>query len=335
MTLTATINSSSGVNINYGATNYLDTITDAFDPATGRFGYFNVPYSNGSWTNASQYGIAGADTDGDGVYDDGTAFLAGGNMTYSQGALSGTVDTLAFGSAGISGITPGGYGYTTTSMSLASTDFTLTGLGLSGTTMNDVLYGLMNGDETALESWLASNAVIFNGGNGGDAYQGGTQADTLYGNAGNDTLAGGGGADTMNGNDGVDTVLGDAGNDTIDAGKGNDIINGGAGVDALTGGDDRDTFVFSSASDSSVSAFDTITQFQAGGSSSSIDIIDVSALGLTGGYSGTTATANSIWYDSSAGKFFADTSGDTTADFAIAVISVTGTLNASDFDFTV
>ena len=31
MTLTSTINSSSGINVNYGATNYLDTITDAYD----------------------------------------------------------------------------------------------------------------------------------------------------------------------------------------------------------------------------------------------------------------------------------------------------------------
>jgi hypothetical protein len=296
MTLTATINSSSGVNINYGATNYLDTITDAFDPATGRFGYFNVPYSNGSWTNASQYGIAGADVDGDGVYDDGTAFLAGGNMSYSQGALSGTVDTLTFGT-GLSGITVGGYGYSSTSLSIGSTDFTLTGLDLSGSDVNNVLYGLMNGDESYLEAWLASHSVIFNGGNGADSYQGGSQADTLNGGSGNDTLAGGGGAD---------------------------FLNGGAG---------NDTFVFASVSDSTTTAFDTIDIFQAGGAFSSIDIIDVRGLGLTGGFSGSTATAHSIWYDASAGKFFADTTGDTTADFAIKVNSLSGTLNASDFAF--
>jgi len=333
MTLTSTINSSSGINVNYGATNYLDTITDAFNPATGQFGYFNVPYSNGSWVNASQYGIAGADVDADGVYDDGTAFLAGGNMSYSQGALSGTVDTLAFGSAGISGITPGGYGYTTTAMSLASTDFTLTGLGLSGSTMNNVLYGLMNGDESALESWLASNAVIFQGGNGGDAYQGGTEADTLHGNAGNDTLAGGGGADAINGNDGIDTLLGEAGNDTIDAGKGNDIVNGGGGADSLTGGEDADRFVFSAASDSATGAFDTISDFNAGGASaaSSIDRIDLDALGLLG-YAGS-ATANRAWYDSGTGMIYADTSGDTTADFALQLTTPVGTLGAADFIF--
>jgi len=335
MTLTSTINSSSGINVNYGATNYLDTITDAFDPATGRFGYFTVPFSGGSFTNSSQYGLAGADVDGDGVYDDGTAILAGGNMTYSTATntLSGTVDTLTFGT-GLSNITVGGYGYSSTSMSIASTDFTLTGLGLSGTTMNNVLYGLMNGDESALESWLATNAVTFQGGNGGDGYQGGTQVDTLHGNAGNDTLAGGGGADIINGGDGVDTVLGEAGNDTIDAGKGNDIVNGGGGADALTGGDDSDLFVFSAASDSTSGAFDTINGFNA----TSADIIDVSALGLTAGYTGTTATANGLWLSSASGSsrtIYADVNGDTTADFQVSVTGITGVLNAADFDFIV
>lgn len=298
MTLTATINSSSGVNINYGASNYLDTVADAFDPATGRFGYFTVPLSGGSFTNSSQYGLASQDVDGDGVYDDGSAFLAGGNMTYSTATntLSGSVDTLTFGS-GLSNITVGGYGYSSTSMAIGSTAFTLSSLGLTGTDMNNVLYGLMNGDEAPLESWLASHAVIFNGGNGGDAYQGGSQADTLNGGGGNNTLAGGGGAD---------------------------FLNGGAG---------NDTFVFASASNSTTTAFDTIDIFQAGTASSSFDVIDVSGLGLTGGYSGSTATAHSIWYDSTAGKFFADTSGDTTADVAIKVNSLSGTLNASDFDF--
>jgi Ca2+-binding RTX toxin-like protein len=334
MTLTATINSSSGVNINYGATNYLDTITDAFDPASGRFGYFTVPFSGGSFTNSSQYGLAGADVDGDGVYDDGSAFLAGGNMTYSTATntLSGTVDTLTFGT-GLNNITVGGYGYSSTSMAVGSTDFTLSSLGLTGTDMNNVLYGLMNGDESYLEAWLASNAVIFNGGNGGDAYQGGTQADTLHGNAGNDTLAGGGGSDTINGGDGVDTVLGEAGNDTIDAGKGNDIINGGAGVDTLTGGDDADLFVFSAASDSAASAFDTITFFDAGGvlAATSVDKFDLDALNLTGFSGGGVAAANKAWFSGS--TLYADTSGDTTADFAVAVTSLSGTLTAADFVF--
>jgi Ca2+-binding RTX toxin-like protein len=284
MTLTSTINSSSGVNVNYGATNYLDTITDAFDPATGRFGYFNVPYVNGTWTNASQYGIAGTDIDADGVYDDGTAFLAGGNMSYSQGLLSGTVDTLAFGSAGITGITPGGYGYTTTSMSLASTDFTLTSLGLSGSTMNDVLYGLMNGDEAPLEAWLASNAVIFNGGNGADAYQGGTQVDQLNGGSGNDTLAGGGGADAL---------------------------NGGAG---------QDIFVFAAISDSAVGAGDTISDFNATNGANH-DTIDLSALDVFA-YNGTTAAANSAWYSS--GKISVDSTGDGVADLEVTIGTVTG-----------
>jgi Ca2+-binding RTX toxin-like protein len=295
MTLTSTINSSSGVNVNYGATNYLDTITDAFDPATGRFGYFTSPFVAGSFTNSSQYGVAGADTDLDGVYDDGTAFLAGGNMTYSTATntLSGTVDTLTFGT-GLSNITVGGYGYSSTSMSIGSTDFTLTGLGLSGTTMNNVLYGLMNGDEEPLEAWLASNAVIFNGGNGADSYQGGTQVDQLNGGSGNDTLAGGGGADAL---------------------------NGGAG---------QDNFVFAAISDSAVGAGDTISDFNATNGANH-DTIDISALDVFN-YNGTTAAANSAWYSS--GKIYADSTGDGVADLEVTIGTVTG-VNSADFHFAI
>jgi serralysin len=158
-----------------------------------------------------------------------------------------------------------------------------------------VLYGLMNGEEAALETWLSNNAVTFNGSDSADAYQGGSQADTLNGAGGADTLAGGGGAD---------------------------VLTGGAG---------NDTFVFAAASDSTVSASDTITSFSASGPGG-VDVLDVSALGLSGGYSGSTAAADSLWYDSTAGKFYADTDGDATADFAVTA-TVAGTLSNANFDF--
>jgi hypothetical protein len=285
------------VNFNYGASNYLDTVGDGFNSATGQFGYFNVaPSSTGAYTGATEYAIATADNDGDGVYDDGSAWIANGNFNYSRGSFTGTVDSLAFGT-GLSGITASGTGYSSTDTSLVSTDVTLSDLNMSGTDANNVLYGLMNGDETALETWLSNNAVTFNGGANADAYQGGSQADTLNGNNGNDTLAGGGGAD------------------------------------ALTGGAGNDTFVFAAASDSTVSASDTITQFVAGGVSGGVDKLDVSALGLSGGYSGSTAAADSLWYDSASKTFLADTDGDATADFAVVATSVTGTVDSGDFLF--
>ncbi|WP_318530223.1 calcium-binding protein [Rhizobium sp. TRM95796] len=291
---TATVNTTSGVNLNYGASNYLDTVGDGFNPATGQYGYFNVASSAGSYIGATEYVIATADNDADGVYDDGSAWIVNGNFNYSRGALSGTVDQLSFGT-GLNGVTAAGTGYTSTNASLASTDVTLSNLNMTGADVNTVLYGLMNGDESGLENWLSTHAVTFNGGAGADAYQGGSQADTLNGNGGNDTLAGGGGAD------------------------------------ALNGGSGNDTFVFAAVSDSSVSAFDTITSFSASGFGG-VDVLDVSALGLSGGYSGSTAAADSLWYDGAAGKFYADTDGDAAADFAVAATGV-GALTSANFDF--
>lgn len=271
MTATITVNSSAGVNVNYGASNYLDTVNDNFNPMTGRFGYF---YN--SFTNASQYGLATTDdADVDTFVDDGNALIAGGNMTYnlSTNVLSGSIDTIAFGDS-ISGVASTSPGVTTGAMSIGTTAFTMTSLGITGTTSSDnthqVLYNLMNGNEAPLETYLAAQAVIFQGNSGNDGFQGGSQADTLSGNAGNDTLAGGGGTDTISGGDGNDTVLGDAGNDAIDAGKGNDVIAGGTGADSLTGGDDADAFVFAAAGDSLVSGYDTITDFASG-----TDVIDL------------------------------------------------------------
>ena len=298
MTITISVNSSAGVNVNYGASNYLDTVNDNFNSMTGQFGFFN-----NSFVNASQYGLATNDgADADTTIDDGNAFIAGGNMTYNlmTNTLSGSIDTLTFGD-GLNGVTSVSPGTTTTSMSIGTGAFTISSLGITGTTQTDnthnILYNLMNGNEGALETYLASQAVIFQGNNGNDAFQGGSQADQISGGGGDDILAGGGGADS------------------------------------LSGGTGHDTFVFSAVSDSTTTTFDTIDTFNAGGLSS--DIIDVSALGLTGGWAGSTATARSIWYDAGAGKFFADTTGDTTADFAIKVNAVSGTLDASDFDFVV
>jgi Ca2+-binding RTX toxin-like protein len=298
MTITISVNSSAGVNVNYGASNYLDTVNDNFNSMTGQFGFFN-----NSFVNASQYGLATNDgADADTLIDDGNAFIAGGNMTYNlaTNTLSGSIDTLTFGD-GLNGVTSVSPGTTTTSMSIGTGAFTISSLGITGTTQTDnthnILYNLMNGNEGALETYLASQAVIFQGNNGNDAFQGGSQADSITGGGGDDILAGGGGADS------------------------------------LSGGTGHDIFVFSAVSDSTTTTFDTIDTFNASGLSS--DIIDVSALGLTGGWAGSTATARSIWYDAGAGKFFADTTGDTTADFAIKVNAVSGTLDASDFDFVV
>jgi Ca2+-binding RTX toxin-like protein len=316
MTITISVNSSAGVNINYGASNYLDTINDNFDSMTGRFGFFN-----NSFVNASQYGLATTDdADAGTTIDDGNAFIAGGNMTYNltTNTLSGSIDTLTFGE-NLNGVTSTVPGTTSTSMSTGTTAFTISSLGITGTTQTDnthaILYNLMNGNEAALETYLASQSVIFQGNNGNDAFQGGSQADTLNGGAGADTLAGGGG------------------NDTIDAGVGADSIIGGAGADTLTGGDDADTFIYLGVGESGIGAgnYDTITFFDAGVGGSTVDKFNLDALNLTGFSGGGAAAANKAWY--SGGFLYADTTNDTTADFAVAITSLSGTLNAADFIF--
>jgi serralysin len=301
MTITISVNSSAGVNINYGASNYLDTVNDNFDSATGRFGFFNS-----SFVNASQYGLATNDgADADTTIDDGNAFIAGGNMTYNlaTNTLSGSIDTLTFGND-LNGVTTvPGSGVTTTSMSMGTSAFTITSLGITGTTQTDnthnILYNLMNGNENPLEAYLASNSVLFQGNNGNDAFQGGSLADTLNGNAGADTLAGGGGADTISG------------------GTGNDILIGGAGQDALDGGLNADTFVFASGSESASGAADTISNFLSG-----TDKID---LGWAFTWDSTPTAAGEVYYDSTTDQLF----GRDASNVAF-VINSTNTIVAGD-----
>ena len=65
------------------------------------------------------------------------------------------------------------------------------------------------------------------------------------------TITGGAGNDVLTGGDAIDTIIGGAGSDTLD---------GDVGQDTLTGGAGRDIFTFT-ATDSSVAASDTVTDF--------------------------------------------------------------------------
>lgn len=133
---------------------------------------------------------------------------------------------------------------------------------------NDVMAGGTNDD-------------LLSGGAGDDQLSGDAGNDTLSGGIGNDDLEGGGGKDTLNGDAGADRLsggdandilLGGDGADTLLGGAGNDHLTGGAGGDMLTGGDGKDVFVYLAASDSTLGAHDTITDFGLG------DRIDLSAI---------------------------------------------------------
>lgn len=298
---TATVTSNAGVNINHGGSNYLTSFPDLFNSSTLNVGYFHTGYSN-----ADQYGLAANWELGTLGYTGGAALLATGDLTYntSTHVLSGELDSLSFGQE-LDGVTISGLGTTSSTMSLGSTDFTLSNLGLdsaNGDDVHGILYGIMNGDETGLLNYLATHSVTFTGGSGADAYQGGSQADVLNGGGGADTLSGGGGADT---------------------------INGGAGVDLLTGATGNDIFVFTSVSHSTFANYDTISDFGTG-----TDKIDLTAItDFWAGFGGTTATGEGYWYATSGGNTFVygDTDGNTAnIEFAIRLTG-THALTASDF----
>ncbi len=130
---------------------------------------------------------------------------------------------------------------------------------------------------------------------GDDFLYGGAGADKLEGGAGSDYLEGGDGKDNLQGGEGDDHLIGDNGfsyseiyvaysisdqestseinydfDDVLVGGDGNDTLEGGAGADTLTGGAGVDRFVFGGdyyygPVQSSVSAPDKITDFNAGG----------------------------------------------------------------------
>lgn len=301
----------------------INNATPGFSPAPPPAGTSNAGIfaPTGATRAYAEYGIAAPSGTNSDV-------LAEGDFDYATGTLSGTLNTLAFGDGltdTVIGAIPSPYqSFSGTDLSLTSTALTISNIGLSGSgtgnALNSTLFTLLQGNETLFNNWLfntSGNNINFTGGNGND---------TITASAYGDTLNGNGGADVLNGAGGNDTINGGSGNDTIDGGADNDTINGWSGVDTLTGGTGDDTFVFSLAAHSSVAAFDTITEFVAGE-----DKIDVSALGLSGGFSASGPAVDSIWYDSSAGKFFADVSGSPAADFAVAVTTLTGTLTAGDF----
>ena len=132
-------------------------------------------------------------------------------------------------------------------------------------------------------------ADLLTGTAGNDTLDGGLGRDTMVGGAGNDVyyVNISGDVVTENASEGVDTVISSAsytlganvenlmlagtaatatGNDlanVIVGSRANNVITGYGGADTMTGGFGADTFVFKSLSDSSGTAYDTITDFNA------------------------------------------------------------------------
>jgi len=150
--------------------------------------------------------------------------------------------------------------------------------------------------------------------------------DTLNGSALGDTLIGGGGNDTINGLDGADTLI------------------GGLGADLLTGGLGPDIYKWISELETgtTVATRDTVSGFSGLLSGAGGDILDLSLLDADTSvigdqafvFTGTTATANSVWATASGADTIVsgDINGDLSADFMFVLTGLTpANLASGDF----
>lgn len=97
--------------------------------------------------------------------------------------------------------------------------------------------------------------------------------DTLYLGRNGSTAFGGDGLDLMEGGKGADTLYGGVGDDELHGGGGDDVLTGGAGLDRMAGDDGRNTFVWTTVTDSPVERSDYIYDLQ-----DRRDWIDLSAI---------------------------------------------------------
>ena len=132
----------------------------------------------------------------------------------------------------------------------------------------------------------SGSANLILGGDGNDQVAGEGGDDTLQGDAGDDVISDSAGANLLDGGSGDDRVSGGIDSDTILGGSGFDTLTGGDGADVLTGGLDGDIFTYSPftpATQSSLAAMDTITDFDAAAG----DRIDLGTVGtLFGAFGG-------------------------------------------------
>ncbi|MBR0906614.1 peroxidase family protein [Bradyrhizobium liaoningense] len=109
---------------------------------------------------------------------------------------------------------------------------------------------------------------------------GNTLANTINGNGGNNQIFAGGGNDIVDAGNGNDLVDGGTGDDTLSGGTGGDTDNiiGGAGNDTINVSDGNDVVIYNGAGFGA----DIVTGFDAtGGTATTQDRIDLSALGIT------------------------------------------------------
>ncbi len=230
---------------------------------------------------------------------------------------------------------------------------------ISGGAFKDTLWGSSGNDQLEGRSGVdsldggfgadtavyahASSGLVANlaapGGNTGDAagdkYN---SVENLTGSKFADTLTGSGLANTFTGLAGADRLLGAGGADTL---------TGGPGKDAMTGGSGSDVFVFDKPSESLASTSrDTIADFNAGSSGTSVDRIDLRKIdaktGVAGNqaftFIGTSPFSNikgqlRIALSGTTTIVSGDVNGDSVADFHIGLLNFTGLANLTAIDF--
>lgn len=175
---------------------------------------------------------------------------------------------------------------------------------------NTVEVGEVSANELQSSDFVFSNA-------GARDILGTKYSDTLFGSRSSDQIEGGGGSDVLLGGKGNDVIYGDAGNDRI---------FGGAGQDTMSGNSGDDTFVFASASETSPSARDRITDFDVGS-----DLIDLSRIDALPKFSGNQEfewigrdsfdAAGQVRYSYSGSKTIiqGNTDSDSSSEFQIAL----------------
>lgn len=193
---------------------------------------------------------------------DDTFWIPDGDGAVVRGGQG--VDVISFrGRVDQTGTDTGGVTFTLASQGVAQdigrgfvTVFSMEGA--EGSEFDDVLTG--NGQDNLLSGFTGNDVV--NGGGGDDLIYGDHAIREVGENplsyAYDDPAIFVHGDDVLYGGGGDDLIYGNGGDDIIDGGAGADTLVGGMGADRIVGGNGDDTFLYTSAAESSSTTFDTI-----------------------------------------------------------------------------